>query len=149
MTTTTCPDLPGPLYLPITYNEVGIGSVAPAWGVRVEIGDPAQVFSLRPSMSDRTLVANFDDCDSSTDYACLALVGGIYDPSLSSTEVTQTEATWNGTLRDVDPSDYILYNDVLRFGSNDTTVLGFPFATDGEDGWGELDSQTRFLCSQA
>ncbi|KIW62309.1 hypothetical protein PV04_10493 [Phialophora macrospora] len=135
MTTTTCPDLPEPLYLPITYHEVGVGSVAPAWGVRIEIGDPAQVFSLWPRMLDQTLVANFDDCSSSTDYDCQAYIGGTYDSSFSRTEVTQTELNWNGTLRGEDPSSYILYNDVLRFGSNDITVLGFPFVTDDEEGW--------------
>ncbi|EXJ54702.1 hypothetical protein A1O7_10043 [Cladophialophora yegresii CBS 114405] len=135
MTTATCANLPGPLYLPITYHQVGVGSVAPAWGVRVEFGDPGQVVSLTPRMSDLTLVANSGDCASSTDYDCLAWLGGTYDPTFSRTEATQTAAGWNGTLQGADPADFVLYNDVLTIGSNGRTVPGFPFATDNEAGW--------------
>ncbi|OQU98266.1 hypothetical protein CLAIMM_04075 [Cladophialophora immunda] len=139
MELTTCQNLAEPLLLRLGYHNVSSdGSAAPSWGIAVEIGTPPQRFSLRPSIFDATRLSNYDHCSSQYDYGCLAAQGGVYNPEFSSTGNVSLSTEWNGTLGDTDAEDYafyVFYNDLLRFGYNETEVWGFPFVTDDAQEW--------------
>ena len=141
MSKNECPHLPKPLQLPITYHRVSDDAVAFAWGVDVRLGTPAQSFSLIPSLFDFTSVANSSDCGSPPDSFCAATLGGIYEESLSTTQLktasTPWKNDWNGSIDFGDALQYALYNDVLTFGENDLAIPGFPFATDGHSQMGK------------
>ncbi|KIW93489.1 uncharacterized protein Z519_06094 [Cladophialophora bantiana CBS 173.52] len=155
MALATCQNFAEPLLLNLGYHNLSSGgSAAPAWGIEVEIGTPPQRFSLRPSIYDVTILSYETHCSSQNDYGCLAAQGGVFDPELSSTESVSVGTAWNGTLggeaNAADLSYYFFYNDVLRFGYNETVVWGFPFVTDDGQEWASystlgLGSNSSFL----
>lgn len=142
-----CQNTADPLLLSITHNSVAANGVdAPAWGLSVYLGDPPQRFSIRPSVDDFTMVALSGNCLSSTDYACMARRGGVYDSAASSTNITSTEiAGWNGTIQQYDNTIFDYQNDVLTIPEavNTTEVWGWPFVTDDKDFWGESISSSE------
>jgi len=131
MTITTCQNYASPLWLDIGYNNVANGgSAAGAWGIQMGIGMPPQTFSIRPSLLNFITVAPKGTCDSSVDYSCLAVVGGVYDPTVSTTEILSNETSWNSTLGNGDIYlNYVLYYDILTVGYQSNEVYGVPFAT--------------------
>ncbi|KAK5062946.1 hypothetical protein LTR84_005022 [Exophiala bonariae] len=136
--TSLCQNTADPLLLSIRHNSVAAnGNDARAWGVFVELGEPAQPFSIRPSIDDFTMVALSDNC-LSTDYACIARRGGVYNPEASSANITTLDiGSWNGTIQQYDDTIFDYHNDVLTIPQavNTTEVWGWPFVSDDKDLW--------------
>lgn len=123
----TCANGSPPLGLPWTNVSVSEDGLAFTRGIEISVGNPQQIFSLTPSMSDPDIwLYNVADCPSAKNDTCLAQKGGVYDRSLSTTFDLTTYAAWNGTHTQFTDGPYIFFNDELRFGSNGSS-LGFPF----------------------
>lgn len=137
----TCLNTANPLFLPVTYHNVANhGTTALAWGIKIALGEPEQTFAMWPMMEDFSFVTSSDDCLGTSDYDCIAKLGGVYDLEGSKTEKnSSTIDGWNGTINpDYSPADYYYHNDILTFGPNDTKVYGWPFTTDLGKLWCEL-----------
>lgn len=134
-----CQNTAAPLMMAITNNFVNPAqNAAPAWGLSVSLGQPAQPFSIRPSIDDFTLVALSDNCLSTTDYTCMSRRGGVYNPDLSTTDTNSTNMDyWNGTIDKYDETLFDYHNDMLTLAFNKTKIWGWPFVTDDSDLWGK------------
>ena len=71
------------------------------------------------------MVASSDNCLSTTAYACMARRGGVYNPSLSTTDNELHRDRWWTKIDNYDAANFDFHNDVLTFG-NDTQVWGWP-----------------------
>ena len=126
----TCVNNVAPLQLPITSVSTTTTGSGTTRGIAVSIGDPYQLFSMKPSTTDNnTWVYNVNSCANSSDYKCIARLGGLYDYKASHTsQVINSLSSWNGTpdseFQNV-PS-YILDNDIFLAGGNGD-IYGFPF----------------------
>lgn len=119
-----------PLQLPITSVSTSTTGSGTTRGIAVSIGDPYQIFSMRPAVSNNnTWVFNVNSCANASSYECIASLGGLYDPKASHTsQVINGLGSWNGTpdseFQNV-PA-YILDNDRFLAGGNGD-IYGFPF----------------------
>jgi len=101
-------------------------------GIQLEIGTPAQSFSLRPSVYyDNVIVSSITDCESRSNQTCVAYCGGVYDFASSPTHTyDKSEDGWNGTHdTDAELGNYGYFNDDIAFGWN-SSIAGFPFLVD-------------------
>ena len=98
-------------------------------GIAVQIGTPPQTFALTPVTSfDNIFVNNIATCGSDSNSSCVALIGGGYDASASSTFTSTTHDAWNGSAEEgVDTligASAIYFNDVVTVASQ--KLQGFP-----------------------
>jgi hypothetical protein len=147
--TSQCLNAADPLFMWIQHNYVNPSeTAAPAWGASIYLGEPPQPFSIRPSIDDFSMVSLSDNCLGTTDYACMARRGGVYNPSKSTTDTNFTEINgWNGTIASYNDDDFDYHNDVLTFGWNSTEVWGWPFVTDDKTLWGKSLPLINYLMS--
>jgi hypothetical protein len=126
----TCVNDVAPLQLPITSVSTSTTGAGTTRGIAVSIGDPYQLFSMRPTTTNNnTFVFNVNSCANTSSYECIATLGGLYDPKLSHTsQVVNGLGSWNGTLDSEfqHVSAYILDNDRFLTGGNGD-IYGFPF----------------------
>ena len=119
-----------PLQLPIKDVATTVNGNGLTHGIALSIGNPHQLFSLKPTFSDNdTWVYNIQSCSNSSDYACIARLGGVYDPEMSHTgQVTNSESSWNGTIDSEisNPGQYVFFNDIFLAGGNGP-IYGYPF----------------------
>lgn len=98
-------------------------------GIAVQLGTPAQVFSLTPTtLLNNTFVNNIATCGSETNASCISTIGGGYDTSASSTFRSSTSDAWNGSAENGADAfiglSAIYFNDVLTVASQ--VLPGFP-----------------------
>jgi hypothetical protein len=145
-----CINSVAPLQLPITSVPATINGIGLTQGIAVSIGDPHQLFSLRPTVADNdTWVYNIQSCANTSDYACIARLGGLYDPQSSHTgQVTNNLNSWNGTIdSELQPSgSYVFFNDIFSAGGNGP-IIGYPFVAYTRQHT-DLNSKRRLLCSR-
>lgn len=115
-----------PLPLAISNNRVSSTSQAFSRGIAFDIG--GQLISASPALNDNnTWVAQTLTCANSTDWACIAELGGTYTPT-SGVKATSDPTAWNGTAADFLSNgqlNSVFYNDDIRIGPQ--TLYGFPF----------------------
>ena len=127
----SCANYAPPLQLPIKANPVSISAFGAARGIATTLGNPHQLFSMRPGANENnTFVSNLYQCITNTNYSCIAEHGGVYDPNLSHPTpiTTNSVASWNGTPGvDVEDGNYVFFNDYLEIAGHG--IPGFPFFT--------------------
>ncbi|KPI34701.1 uncharacterized protein AB675_9441 [Cyphellophora attinorum] len=118
----SCPNGAGPLQLPIRNVTISDDARGSFWGIEVGVGTPQQILSLAPSFSVRDFyVSNSADCEKGNS-TCIALRGGVFDSSASSTFVRDTQEQWNGTdPGNQDAAHNVFFHDTVRFGANGST----------------------------
>lgn len=144
-----CINSVAPLQLPITSASTTINANGLTQGIALSIGDPHQLFSLRPSVADNdTWVYNIESCSNTSDYACIARLGGLYDPKAShSSQVTNNVNSWNGSIdSELQPSgSFLFFNDIFLTGGNGP-IYGYPFVAYTRQQT-VLNSKRRLSCS--
>lgn len=124
----TCANDALPLLLPWSNISVSTNDQIVRRGIRLSIGTPEQVFSLKPATGSAAVwVYDAADCLGDDYASCVAAKGGVYNQSESSTFVQVTNQTWNGTLwaNQVD-LNWTYFEDTLHRDNSEPSP-GFPF----------------------
>jgi hypothetical protein len=135
-----CANDASPLLLPwMNVTVTGDGKTV-SRGIKMTIGTPGQNISLVPTVNTNgTLwLISSSYCISPSNDTCIGSLGGVYDPSQSSTIWYPGPNQWNGTVDDPEilhfDSPYILFNDVISFGSTQSPWSAYGFPLLGEEG---------------
>ena len=126
----SCPSAAKPLQLSYSNNTVSTDGGAQSNGIAIQIGTPAQLFSLTPSLLlNNTYVNNAATCGNNPNDTCLSVIGGGFESQDSSTFRQASSDSWNGSAEaDADsligvPALY--FNDVLTISASQL-LPGFP-----------------------
>jgi hypothetical protein len=110
-----------PLQLPIRNVTFGAGGSGSTRGIELGVGTPQQIISALPGVHDQDLpVWSMQSCDryNGTKAQCVAVSGGLYDPTQSDTYDQVRLSEWNGTTDTGRFSgDWLFFNDRLSFGA--------------------------------
>jgi len=120
-----------PLQLPWKDIAITINDNAVSRGIAVEIGTPPQFFSLRPGLGGNNIfVFDVTDCGTTSNLSCVTELGGVIDPSNSTTFEKTIQSAWNGTQGSwIDTNyTYTFFNDKLTIGN--ASIPGFPLYID-------------------
>lgn len=122
----SCVNSAPPLRLAIENVTVSPDGMASHKGISISIGNPQQIISVIPTLYERNIRTYLPATCGGND-TCLAIYGGAFDNSKSSTYVQTSKDAWNGTHNYDGAYAYasVYFNDQLRFGRNGS-IMSYP-----------------------
>lgn len=114
-----------PLQLPITNINLASDAYVSAKGVGITIGNPPQIFALKPAFdANNTWVTLAGYCEGTQNYSCIATQHGVYNPP-PNVNKTFTMTAWNGSETEDPETQNTFYNDDANIAGH--TIYDMPF----------------------